>query len=174
MQALVIDTSHTLHAPREAWRQASTLRRTAEELRAVDGQEPDESELAQATGLSHEKIRDLSVLAMKPLEIDDEAQSVVAERCLTESDDGDGTTDLELLTLRDHVAKLLAHLPERERFVVEMCFGLGEHCEKSLDEIATHMGISRQRVHQIKTHGNVNLSSAGSLKVPNSGVGRLS
>jgi hypothetical protein len=57
---------------------------------------------------------------MKPLEIDDEAQSVVAERCLTESDDGDGTTDLELLTLRDHVAKLLAHLPERERFVVEM------------------------------------------------------
>jgi RNA polymerase sigma factor (sigma-70 family) len=151
MQALVIDTSHTLHAPREAWRQASTLRRTAEELRAVDGQEPDESELAQATGLSHEKIRDLSVLAMKPLEMDDEAQSVVAERCLTESDDGEGTTDLELLTLRDHVAKLLAHLPERERFVVEMCFGLGEHCEKSLDEIATHMGISRQRVHQIKT-----------------------
>jgi RNA polymerase sigma factor (sigma-70 family) len=145
MQALVIDTSHTLHAPREAWRQASTLRRTAEELRAVDGQEPDESELAQATGLSHEKIRDLSVLAMKPLEMDDEAQSVVAERCLTESDDGEGTTDLELLTLRDHVAKLLAHLPERERFV------LGEHCEKSLDEIATHMGISRQRVHQIKT-----------------------
>ena len=151
MQSLVVDGSNLLHAPREAWRHAATLRRVTEDLRTVDGQEPAESELIEATGLSHERIRDLSVLGMKPLEMDDEAQSVVAERCLTESGDGDGNTDLDLLTLRDQVAKFLAHLPERERSVVEMCFGLGEHCETSLDEIAKRMGVSRQRVHQIKT-----------------------
>jgi RNA polymerase sigma factor (sigma-70 family) len=150
MQRLVVDAGHPLHAPREAWRNASILRRTAAELRETSGENPTENELIEATGLSHETIRDLSVLELKPLELDDDAQAAVSERCLAQPEDALAACDIELLTLRDQVAALLSHLPERERFVVATYFGLGSDCGSSLAEVAECLGITRQRVQQIK------------------------
>ncbi len=50
------------------------------------------------------------------------------------------------------VEKLLAKLPVRERIILEMAFGLGEYDrEYEDDEIADKIGLTRERVRQLRT-----------------------
>lgn len=57
---------------------------------------------------------------------------------------------LELRTRRDSVDARLAALPEREEKVLRLYFGLGGEGPCGLAEIAREIGVSRERVRQIK------------------------
>lgn len=61
------------------------------------------------------------------------------------------TTDNELVqeSLRNEIECALQMLNERERTIVELFFGINEH-ECTLEEIATRLGLTRERVRQIK------------------------
>jgi RNA polymerase primary sigma factor len=52
----------------------------------------------------------------------------------------------------DMIEKSLEHLPERERRILSMRFGLGQWKEKphTLEEVAALEGITRERVRQIE------------------------
>lgn len=52
-------------------------------------------------------------------------------------------------SLANEMERSLASLPERERAIVKMFFGIG-YSEKSLEEIGEEIGLSRERVRQIK------------------------
>lgn len=52
--------------------------------------------------------------------------------------------------LRDVLEASLADLPDRERAVVRDYFGLGVERARSLSDIACDMGVSRERVRQLK------------------------
>jgi RNA polymerase primary sigma factor len=52
--------------------------------------------------------------------------------------------------LRDDLATALAGLDERERDILTLHFGLHDGRPRSLDELATVLGISRERVRQIE------------------------
>ena len=60
-------------------------------------------------------------------------------------------TDRPLIqeSLREEVSRVLMHLSERERAVIEAYFGLGQP-ELTLEEIAEKYGLTRERVRQIK------------------------
>lgn len=45
----------------------------------------------------------------------------------------------------------MASLTERERQVISLYFGLFDHLPKTLEDIGTQIGISKQRVGQIKS-----------------------
>jgi RNA polymerase primary sigma factor len=52
--------------------------------------------------------------------------------------------------MNQDVEKILAVLPEQERDILKMCFGIGEPHEYTLEEIGNRFDISRERVRQIK------------------------
>lgn len=60
-------------------------------------------------------------------------------------------TDRPLIqeSLREEVSRVLMHLSDRERAVIEAYFGLGQP-ELTLEEIAEKYGLTRERVRQIK------------------------
>jgi RNA polymerase sigma factor (sigma-70 family) len=68
------------------------------------------------------------------------------------SDDEDGPeVGADRALLRERVGAALGTLPERDRFVVEMRFGInGARHPHTLDEIAPMLGVSRARVGQIE------------------------
>jgi len=61
-------------------------------------------------------------------------------------------TDQTLIqeSMNQDVEKILAVLPEQERDILRMCFGIGEPHEYTLEEIGNRFDISRERVRQIK------------------------
>ena len=61
-------------------------------------------------------------------------------------------TDQTLIqeSMNQDVEKILAVLPEQERDILKMCFGIGEPHEYTLEEIGNQFDISRERVRQIK------------------------
>ncbi len=52
--------------------------------------------------------------------------------------------------LRDELGQAMESLSERERLVLELRFGLQDHRERTLEEVAKVVGVTRERVRQIE------------------------
>jgi RNA polymerase primary sigma factor len=52
--------------------------------------------------------------------------------------------------LRQHVQAALATLPERERMVLQLRFGLTGHHPHALSEIGRRLGLTRERARQLE------------------------
>jgi RNA polymerase primary sigma factor len=53
-------------------------------------------------------------------------------------------------SLGKHLETALQQLPPREGFIVRQRFGLGNDDSQTLEEISTHLGVSRERVRQLE------------------------
>ena len=62
------------------------------------------------------------------------------------------------------VAEALAHVKEREITIIRECFGIGCH-EKGLEEIGDQLGLTRERVRQIREKSIAKLRESGNAKI---------
>ncbi|MFL5818888.1 MAG: sigma-70 family RNA polymerase sigma factor, partial [Conexibacter sp.] len=53
---------------------------------------------------------------------------------------------------RDNVRRALAALPQREREVIEMRFGLSGGRPRTLEEVGRAFNVTRERIRQIENH----------------------
>lgn len=53
--------------------------------------------------------------------------------------------------ITDHVRRVMAHLDERSRFIIERRFGFGDEEPWLLSELGAMFGISKERVRQLET-----------------------
>lgn len=138
----------------------ATQNRLTQELERT----PTEAEIAESTGLTVEQVRKLLDL--------------VPETCSLDAPTGeDGDTSLGGL-LRDSTVEapekevvrqelettmqtLLDQLPERQRKLVSMRFGLEDGVCHSLDEIGRKFGVSRERARQIEGQAMEKLRQMG-------------
>src|SRR5262249_51619879 len=114
-----------------------------EEVAALLGIAPEEARALEAAGHSPASLDG-------PLVGDDEA-------ALQDFLSDPGTPDLakegDRTLLREQIAQLLRCRVPRDREVVELRFGLRDGRPRSLDEVATQLGITRERVRQIEARG---------------------
>ncbi len=118
------------------------------------GRAPTDQELSEELGISVDEVRVLSRAARSSLSlnepVDSEGNSELGD--LLEQT---GLPDTDELLLRESFAQALAdalaELPERERKVLELRFGLTDDQPKTLREIGDVMGLSRERVRQIES-----------------------
>lgn len=68
---------------------------------------------------------------------------------------------LDKVTLEQDLVDALAHLKDRERYVIRLRFGIGVDREHTLAEVARNLGISVERVRQIQMTALRRLSSPG-------------
>ena len=53
---------------------------------------------------------------------------------------------------RENVRKALDALPQREREVIEMLYGLKGHQARTLEEVGNTFGVTRERIRQIENN----------------------
>ena len=56
------------------------------------------------------------------------------------------------MCIRDSIERALAALPERERQVIELRYGLTGQEPLTLEEVGRAFGVTRERVRQIETN----------------------
>lgn len=54
------------------------------------------------------------------------------------------------ISLHEQVEKILSSLPDREKEVIKLYFGIGDETSHTLEEIAQRFNLTRERVRQIK------------------------
>ncbi|MGH3368020.1 MAG: sigma-70 family RNA polymerase sigma factor [Nocardioidaceae bacterium] len=137
---------HVVEAVQRAVRQQ---RRLFQDL----GRVPTLDELASDLGVSEDRARDLLLWAADPVSLDsavgDGADGVLADLV---SDD-DAVSALDSVSdefVRGDVAAALVCLSDRERAVISMRFGLHDGQPRTLEELGSVFGVTRERVRQIE------------------------
>jgi RNA polymerase primary sigma factor len=140
--------------------------RTLERMRQEMGREPTDKELARAMKMKPREIEELKKLSVSSLSLD--APVAYDE----EIDLGDLVPDtaedplLESLhyeSLGQELSMVLSELTARESMILEHYFGLGGTSKKTLEEIGQMMGLTRERIRQIKEEALGKLRSAPGL-----------
>ncbi|TML51031.1 MAG: sigma-70 family RNA polymerase sigma factor, partial [Actinobacteria bacterium] len=145
--------------PTHVHERRQTLSRHARKLETELGRPPTEQELAKSTGLKLQHV--------------EEALSVPESRASLNSPVGDEDGELGDLFADEHaddpeevaenalraraVREALADLPERERRILELRFGL-DGKPQSLEAIGAELGLTRERIRQLETHAIAKLS----------------
>jgi RNA polymerase primary sigma factor len=108
-------------------------------------------ELSIALGIEESKI--LTLITSKPIKsLDTSVNSEEDGLTLLDVISSDSKSDeiLELDSIKTEISLLLNRLSERERLVIELSFGLSGKSEMSISDISNVVGVSGERVRQIK------------------------
>jgi len=144
-------------------------------LRATLRREPTNEEIGTACNLSADIVESLLGLVQPERSLDDPLDGSVSgdgrSRTLAsviraETDDEDrlpGT--LEEDSRREAVRRALAPLPPRDRRVLVLYYGLESGEPKTLDEIGRMLGVTRERVRQLRDRALVALRDGGAADV---------
>jgi RNA polymerase sigma factor (sigma-70 family) len=129
------------------------VRRVEFEMLQVLGRDPTEEEVAEALGVSLDRLAELRLAGREITSLDrtvgDEGETTLGE--LVRDDDAPDPERLAATELaRLEVSAALDELQERERGVLELRYGLRGQEPRTLEEIGELYGVTRERIRQIE------------------------
>ena len=129
--------------------------RTERALRAKLGREPSAEEIAIELDLHPEEIEQIRRSAQTPISLEkpvgDEDESELGDLV---ADDGvsEPFEEASEHIQREGIRKALDALPERERQVIELRYGLSGMEPLTLEEVGRAFGVTRERIRQIENN----------------------
>ncbi|MEJ2238113.1 MAG: RNA polymerase sigma factor RpoD/SigA [Gemmatimonadales bacterium] len=143
----------TVRVPLNRTADLSKIEKTAEALRQELKREPTPEEISSATGLSLEVVQSLAALNTGEVRLDAPLDPD-GDRALIERFIAEDLPDTEEKTmerfLSDEVDDALKSLPARDAKVLKLYFGLDGGREHTLEEIGGMLGVTRERVRQLR------------------------
>lgn len=126
----------------------------SEIMHEMESDATDIEEISQRTGLDKDLVNDLLNITQDMINLDstikskDDSDSTLTEFLV----DPSRTPEEEVVdeSLKNDVRTLLMTLPEKERKIVEMRFGIGGGKPMSLKEIGESYGLTKERIRQIE------------------------
>jgi RNA polymerase primary sigma factor len=113
--------------------------------------EPDANEISVALNIEEEKVAVALDTSFRPVSMDAPVSENDDTAIIDLITNNDTTTDrgLEVESLSTQLDIALSVLPDREKQILKMSFGINQP-ERSLDEISHYIGLSKERVRQLK------------------------
>ena len=146
----------------------SQINKVTAEFVQKNGRRPSIHELSEMTGIDELKIRQSQNADGHHMSIDapfsdDDTNSMSDMLASGEDSRTDKQVDYESMAsdLDDVLRKVLK---ERELKIVKQCFGIGCH-EKGLEEIGAEMGLTRERVRQIREKSIEKIRQSGNARI---------
>jgi RNA polymerase primary sigma factor len=151
----IADKGRTIRIPVHMVEKLNKVVHVERQLVQQLGREPSPEEIAAELDTTVREVRDVMRMAQQPISL---------EKPIGEEDDselGDFVEDqtaespFELAAehlRRENLRRALAALPEREREVIEMRFGLTGERPYTLEEVGRAFNVTRERIRQIENH----------------------
>ena len=165
LQALA-EQSRIVRLPLNQVSAVSRMKKVIQQFEQEYERKPSAQELAELTDVAEDKIHDALRSDGRHVSVDapfqeDEDNSLLDVMTNPDMPSTDNVMMGESLTLE--IDRVLSSLKEREELVIRMSFGIGER-EMTLDEIGDKLGLTRERVRQIKEKAIKQLRESGMSK----------
>jgi RNA polymerase primary sigma factor len=155
-QAILASLANHGRAVRVPLNRASDLSRIfreKERLKQELGREPTRDELSKATDLTPELVESLQTLNAAEIRLDapigDSEDSQLVERFITE-EAAEPEVEVESRLLTETITDALSTLEARDAKVLRLYFGLEGEREHTLEEIGNMLGVTRERIRQLR------------------------
>jgi RNA polymerase primary sigma factor len=161
VQRGVANKSRTIRIPVHIVEREQKIARAERELVVKLGRQPTDQELANAAKLPLKQVREVKAAARAVTSLDkpigDDDSGTYGELFASEQVETD--EEVEVSLREETLRKALGDLPEREREVLKLRYGLdGDREPMSLEAIGRELGITRERVRQIEANALETLS----------------
>ena len=151
LQALA-EQSRIVRLPLNQVGSLNKIERAIADFEQANQRRPSPQEIADILDIPVEKVRESFRMSSRSVSVDSPLGDGEDNTLLDVMSDADAVpTDSRLNheSLAVELRRALKDLPERERSIVESCYGIGRE-ELSLEEIGLRFGLTRERVRQIK------------------------
>ena len=149
----IADQAKTIRVPVHMVETINKLKRVQRQLTLELNREPTEKELSDKLKIPEDKVREIIKISLDPLSL----ETPIGEE--EDSHLGDFVKDESSLSpeeyainevLKDEIAEVLLTLTEREEQVLKLRFGLVDGTCRTLEEVGTIFGVTRERIRQIE------------------------
>ncbi len=151
--AALANHSKIVRMPLNRARVLNQIKRVTSEMQQKLRRKPTPEEIAERLGLSVDEVKDTLPLMQDNFFLDDFVGNDEDSTYLDFLEDTHSKApDAEVLAddLGDSIDRMLGDLKPREAKVLRMYYGLGSDKEMTLEEIGQDMGLTRERIRQIK------------------------
>ena len=161
------DKARTIRMPVHIVERMQKMNRAERTLWTQLGREPTLDEIADEASLTAAQVLEVRAAARASASLDapvGEAEDAVLGDFVA-GDDPLPEEAVELQLRSQALRRALAELPERERAVVELRYGLGGNDPQTLEEIGRTLGLTRERVRQIELDSIRRLSGLREMRL---------
>jgi RNA polymerase primary sigma factor len=149
----IADQARTIRIPVHMIEIINKLMRVQKRLLQDFGREPTPEEIADEIQIPVDRVRAVLKMAQQPISL----QSPVGDTDdanfgdFIEDKTADNPLDITSFSLlKSKLGDVLCSLTERERKVLELRFGLGDGCARTLEEVGQQFRVTRERIRQIE------------------------
>jgi RNA polymerase primary sigma factor len=151
----IADKARTIRIPVHMVEKLNKVVHVERQLVQDLGREPSPEEIAKELEWTAREVKDILRMAQLPVSLEkpigEEEDSSLGD--FVEDETAESPFELASENLRrQNVRKALEALPEREREVMEMRFGLNGHQARTLEEVGRAFGVTRERIRQIENN----------------------
>jgi len=145
-------SSRAYHLPQKLSDKISEMKRKQAQLKADLGRDPVREEIAKKMGITVEEVEDLELLDGKDISLSDtyfDEEREIEEKI---EDNLSPSVEYQIIknSIEEQIRELLQGLDEKEKYVLQLRFGLEDDKPRTLQEIGDKMKLSRERVRQIE------------------------
>jgi RNA polymerase primary sigma factor len=149
----VADKARTIRIPVHIFERLNKVSHTQRQLVQRLGREPRPDEIAAELELTTDEVREVLRVAQIPVSLEkplgEHQDSKLAD--FVEDELAESPFEVASVSLRcEDIEQALAALPERERRLIELRFGLHGGQPRTLEEVGRTLGVTRERIRQIE------------------------
>ena len=149
----IADQARTIRIPVHMVETINKLIRVSRQLLQEKGREPQPEEIAEAMGISVEKVREIIKIAQEPVSLEtpigEEEDSHLGD--FIQDDDAPPPAEAASFTLmKEQLMGVLDTLTPREKKVLSLRFGLEDGRQRTLEEVGQEFNVTRERIRQIE------------------------
>ena len=151
----IADKARTIRIPVHMVEKLNKVVHVERQLVQELGREPTPDEIAQELQWAAREVKDILRIAQLPISLEkpigEEESSELGDFVEDVTAESPFETASENLR-RENVGRALGALPQREREVIEMRYGLKGHQARTLEEVGRAFGVTRERIRQIESN----------------------
>jgi RNA polymerase primary sigma factor len=149
----IADKGRTIRIPVHMVEKVNKFHRTHRRMTQSLGREPIDEEIARELELPVEEIMRLQEISQRAISLETPVGDEDSSHLGDFLEDATAVTPTEAVSealLKSHLREALDELPERERQIIELRFGMKDDRPRTLEEVGREFDITRERVRQIQ------------------------
>jgi RNA polymerase primary sigma factor len=149
------EQTRTVRLPVHVVEELAKYRRVERKLETKLNRDPTPEELAEEVGTTAERIVELRRAGRDAVSLDtpvgEDGDSKIAD-LVPDMEAENAAETLEREELYDELRRQIGMLPQREALIISLRYGLHDGHEYTLQQVADHIGLTRERIRQLEKH----------------------